>query len=58
MTYQHLVNLTMGKDPVTYDIVLQILKDEVEHEEDLQAEREDLETMLRSIHKNKAGRTI
>jgi len=46
MTYQSLVNLTMGKDPVTYNIVLQILQDEVEHEDDLQAEMEDLETML------------
>jgi len=45
-TYRKLVNLTMGKDPVTYNIVLQILQDEVEHEEDLQAEREDLETLL------------
>ena len=49
MTYKNLVTLTMGKDPVTYNIVLQILQDEVEHEEDLQAEMEDLETML-SMH--------
>jgi bacterioferritin len=48
ITYKSLVNLTMGKDPVTYNIVLQILQDEVEHEEDLQAEREDLETLLDS----------
>ncbi len=46
MTYRKLLNLTMGKDPVTYNTVLQILQDEVEHEEDLQAEMEDLETML------------
>jgi bacterioferritin len=45
-TYQNLVKLTMSKDPVTYNIVLQILQDEVEHEEDLQAEMEDLETIL------------
>jgi len=45
-TYKSLVNLTMAKDPVTYNIVLQILQDEVEHEEDLQAEMEDLETLL------------
>lgn len=49
MTYKNLVTLTMGKDPVTYNIILQILQDEVEHEEDLQAELEDLETML-SMH--------
>lgn len=48
MTYKKLVNLTATKDPVTYNIVLQILQDEVEHEEDLQAEMEDLETMLKS----------
>ena len=36
---------TTGKDPVTYNIVLQILQ--VEHEEDLQALSEDLEMMLK-----------
>lgn len=50
-TYQKLVNLTMSKDPVTYNIVLQILQDEVEHEEDLQAELEDLETLLKQARK-------
>ena len=48
MTYRKLVNLTMGKDPVTYNTVLQILQDEVGHEEDLQAEMEDLETLLQT----------
>ncbi len=48
VTYKNLVNLTMAKDPVTYNIALQILQDEVEHEEDLQAQREDLETLLQS----------
>ncbi len=46
MTYQKLVQLTATKDPVTYNIVLQILQDEVEHEEDLQSEMEDLEVIL------------
>jgi len=46
LTYRKLVNLTATKDPVTYNLVLQILQDEVEHEEDLQAEMEDLETLL------------
>jgi len=46
MAYKKLLQLTATKDPVTYNIVLQILQDEVEHEEDLQAEMEDLETML------------
>jgi bacterioferritin len=52
MTYKKLVSLTAAKDPVTYNIVLQILQDEVEHEEDLQSEMEDLETML-STHSKK-----
>lgn len=51
MTYKKLVNLTMGKDPVTYNTLLQILQDEVEHEEDLQAELEDLESLLMSAGK-------
>lgn len=46
MTYKKLLNETMGKDPVTYNVVLQILQDEVEHEEDLQSEMEDLQTLL------------
>jgi bacterioferritin len=51
MTYKSLVNLTMSKDPVTFNVVLQILQDEVEHEEDLQAVREDLDTLLMSARK-------
>ncbi len=46
-TYKKIVKLTESKDPVTYNIVLQILQDEVEHEEDLQAEMEDLEILLK-----------
>ncbi len=41
--YNQLLKLTKDKDPVTYNIVLQILADEVEHEEDLQALQEDIE---------------
>lgn len=52
-TYKKLVDLTSGKDPVTYNIVLQILQDEVEHEEDLQAELEDLETLMSQFKKSK-----
>jgi len=33
-------------DPVTYNIVLTILQQEVEHEEDLQSLQEDIETLL------------
>jgi len=43
--YQQLVGLTRDADPVTYEIVLSILTDEVEHEEDLQAIAEDIQLM-------------
>jgi len=45
-TYRDLLNTTMGKDPVTYNMVVQILQDEVEHEEDLQSLLEDLDLMV------------
>jgi bacterioferritin len=45
--YKKLLESTQGKDPVTYNIILQILQDEVEHEEDLQSLYEDLEIMLK-----------
>ncbi|HQG78530.1 MAG: ferritin [Bacteroidales bacterium] len=45
-TYSHLLDLTREGDPVTYDIILRILADEVEHEEDLVALKEDLDFML------------
>jgi bacterioferritin len=45
-TYSELLDLTRVADPVTYNIILTILSQEVEHEEDLSALREDLELML------------
>ncbi len=45
-TYSDILDLTKDKDPVTYNLVLQILQDEVEHEEDLQALVEDYEMMM------------
>lgn len=45
--YKKLLEATQGKDPVTYNIVLQILQDEVAHEEDLQSLGEDLDFMLK-----------
>jgi len=45
-TYQKLLQTTQTTDPVTYNIVLQILEDEVEHEEDLQSLLEDLDLMM------------
>lgn len=44
--YSDLLDITREGDPVTYNIVLQILSDEVEHEEDLASLKEDLDLML------------
>jgi len=44
--YKELMDYTQEKDPVTYDIALQILTDEVEHEEDLEAIKEDIKVMF------------
>jgi bacterioferritin len=44
--YKELVDLTREKDPVTSNIALTILQQEVEHEEDLQSLKEDLDLML------------
>ena len=41
--YQNLLEFVEGKDPLTKKIVVEILEDEVEHEEDLQAIQEDME---------------
>ena len=43
--YQQLVELTKDADPVTYEMALSILADEIEHEEDLQALAEDIQLM-------------
>ncbi len=43
--YTKLLDLTEGKDPITYQMVLSILQDEVDHEEDFQALLEDLDEM-------------
>lgn len=48
--YSNLLDLTREGDPVTYNIILTILSQEVEHEEDLDALREDLELMLERRH--------
>ena len=45
--YQDILKTTMTADPVTYNLVLQILQDEVEHEEDLQSLLEDFELMVK-----------
>lgn len=47
--YKQLMDITREKDPVTYNMVLQILQQEVEHEEDLQALLEDFELMMQAV---------
>jgi bacterioferritin len=47
--YHKLMEMTRDKDPVTYNIALQIIEQEVEHEEDLQALLEDFNLMVRAM---------
>ena len=44
--YKKLMDYTQDKDTVTYDMALQIMTDEIEHEEDLEAIQEDIIVML------------
>lgn len=44
--YKKIIDHTKDKDPVTYDMALKILEDEIEHEEDLEAIREDIKVMF------------
>ncbi len=46
-SYNALMKKTRDKDPVTYNILLTILTQEVEHEEDLQALFEDVEIIMK-----------
>jgi bacterioferritin len=43
--YKEMMDFTEGKDPVTYEMALEIMTDEIEHEEDLQALQEDMALM-------------
>ena len=45
-TYKKLMDTTKDKDMVTYNMALTILEQEVEHEEDLQSLKEDLDLLL------------
>ncbi len=49
--YSQLAEMTRDKDIVTYDIVSEILADEVEHEEDLQALHDDITEFIADIKK-------
>jgi bacterioferritin len=44
--YNDLLSITREADPVTYNMLLTIISQEVEHEEDLQALKEDIDLML------------
>jgi len=44
--YKELMDVTKDKDMVTYNMALTILEQEVEHEEDLQSLKEDLELLV------------
>jgi len=48
--YEKLMKITKDADPVTYNIALQIIEQEVEHEEDLQSLLADLQMMLNRYH--------
>ncbi len=50
--YSQLADMTRNKDIVTYDIVSEILADEVEHEEDLQALHDDIAEFIADIKKS------
>jgi bacterioferritin len=50
-TYKGLMDATKDKDMVTYNLALTILEQEVEHEEDLQSLREDLDMMVQRGNK-------
>ncbi|MEN8726458.1 MAG: ferritin-like domain-containing protein [Sulfurovum sp.] len=50
--YSKLADMTRNKDIVTYDIVSEILADEVEHEEDLQALHDDITEFIADLKKS------
>jgi len=51
-TYASIAETVKDKDIVTYDIVSEILADEVEHEEDLQTLFEDITDFVKSVQTN------
>ncbi len=50
-TYSNIADIVKDKDIITYNIVSEILADEVEHEEDLQALHDDITEFVESIKK-------
>ncbi len=47
-TYNKLQAIVKDKDPVTFNIVIQILQDEIEHEDDLEGLQDDLEDLRKN----------
>ncbi|MBN2825235.1 MAG: ferritin [Campylobacterales bacterium] len=52
VTYSNILDMTKDKDIITYDLVSQIIADEVEHEEDLQTLYDDITEFVESIKKS------
>ncbi|QOP41340.1 ferritin-like domain-containing protein [Sulfurimonas marina] len=51
-TYSNIAEIVKDKDIITYNMVNEILADEVEHEEDLQALHDDIADFIESIKSN------
>ena len=47
--YHELMEMTKDKDPVTYQLAFEIMRDEVEHEEDLQGLQEDIDMLKKQF---------
>lgn len=47
--YQKLLDTVKDKDPITYNLILDILDTELEHEEDLQSILEDINVMKKKV---------
>ena len=50
--YKKIMDYTKDKDPVTYDMALKIMEDEIVHEEDLEAIKMDIEVMTKGFSKS------
>ena len=44
--YKKLINFTKDRDPITYNLAVQIMEDEIDHEDDLENLKEDIKLML------------
>jgi len=49
--YKKIMDYTKEKDPVTYDLALNIIEDEIMHEEDLENIKEDIQVMESKLKK-------